>query len=85
MGGIGIWNIIDNKMVIFQWETSGSIQGPEEDCGSANDDDDDDGREPGENKQLIQSKLGSSAGRGVRVVVSWSSFISTQTGVRLAR
>jgi len=27
-GGIGIWNIIDNKMVIFQWETSGSIQGP---------------------------------------------------------
>lgn len=56
--------------------------GPEEDCGSANDDD---GREPGENKQLIESKLGSSAGRGVRVVVSWNSFISTQKGVRLAR
>lgn len=60
--------------------------GPEEDCGSANDEDDeDDGREPGGNKQLIQSKLGSSAGRGVRVVVSWNSFISTQKGVRLAR
>jgi len=72
-------------MVIFQWETSGSIQGPKKSAAAQMMMMMHDGREPGENKQLIESKLGSSAGRGVRVVVSWNSFISTQTGVRLAR